>query len=115
MADDRFIDGLQDLRELDWARWREHAKDSEMRERWRNVMYILMSFEDLGGFVRGGYLSIPIIAYTTTGPIRLAWEAIAPIIEDWREATHNPRNFSELEYLYKEIMRYHREHPELTA
>jgi len=112
MADNRFLDGLLDMRELDITRWREYHKNSEMYERWRNIRFILMSFEDLGGFVRGGYLSLPIIASTTTGPIMLAWELIAPVIEDLREGTNNPRIWSELEYLYNEVVRYHKEHPE---
>jgi hypothetical protein len=105
MADDQFLQGLTDLSE---------GKAPQMREN-VNIQKIYMSFEDLGGLVRGGYLGIPIIAYTTTGPVKLAWESIAPRIDEIREKTQNPRMWSELEYLYNELMKFHKEHPELAG
>ena len=78
-------------------------------------MYYYMMMEDLGGLVRGGYLGIQILAYTTMGPILTGWEKTAPYIDDWREYIQNPRLWTELEYLYKEIKKYIKEHPELMT
>ena len=43
------------------------------------------------------------------------WCARAPIIEEIREVTNNPRIYGELEYLYNEVVRYLEEHPELAT
>ena len=120
MADDRFLEGLKNLREIDSSTLvdfllQEVTKDSPIRDQWINIWYIIRSLEDLGGFLRGGFLGISVIAYTISGLIKLTWEKLAPHIEEFREKSDNIRWASELEYLYDELMKYIDEHPELKT
>ncbi len=120
MADNRFLEGLQNLREIDSSTLvdillQDITKDSPIRDQWINIWYIIRSLEDLGGIVRGGFLGISVIAYTVSGLIKLTWEKLAPHIDELREESNNIRWGSELEYLYDELMKYIDEHPELKT
>jgi hypothetical protein len=120
IADDRFLEGLRNLQEIDSSTLvdfilQEVTKDSPIRDQWINIWYIIRSLEDLGGIVRGGFLSISIIAYTISGIIKMTWEKLVPHIDEFREESNNIRWGSELEYLYEELMKYHEEHPELKT
>jgi hypothetical protein len=118
LADDRFLEGFRNLREIDSSTLadfllQEVPKDSPIRDPWINIWFVLRSLEDLGGFVRGGFLGISIIAITTSGITKMTWEKLAPHIDELREKGNNIRWGSEIEYLYVELMKYHEEHPEL--
>ena len=120
MADNRFLEGLRNLPEIDSSTLvdfilQEVTKDSPIRDQWINIWYIIRSLEDLGGIVRGGFLGMSVIAYTTSGVIKMTWEKIAPHIDELREESNNIRWGSEIEYLYDELMKYHEEHPELKT
>ena len=70
-------------------------------------------YEGLGVFVKEGLIDIRLIALTMTGATRAVWEKQAPYVVEARETWGNPLFASEFEYLYKEIMRYNQEHPNL--
>ncbi len=120
IADDRFLVGFRNLLVIDSSTLvdfilKEVTKDSPIRDQWINIWYIIRSLEDLGGIVRGGFLGMSVIAYTTSGVIKMTWEKIAPHIDEFREESNNIRWGSEIEYLYDELMKYHEEHPELKT
>ena len=67
--------------------------------------------DDLGGMVRGGYIDIRIIAYTTMGPIISTWEKLEHIIEGWREYANSPRICNGNEYLYEQVVEFRKKYP----
>jgi len=118
MGESRWSKGLREIGGFSFKNYEELRKHYELEaniEKWENIIYFYMFMEDLGGLVRGGYLGIQILAYTTMGPILTGWEKIAPYVDDGREYFQNPRLWTELEYLYKEIKKYIKEHPELKT
>jgi hypothetical protein len=80
----------------------------ENRDDWRSLT---MYFEGLGVYVKEGLIPIRLIALTMTTLVIRFWDKFSPIILEYRVNT--PRNLSETEYLYDELMRYLEEHPEL--
>ena len=73
-------------------------------EQWLDIRFVLGALEDFGGLVRGGYIKVDIIAITTFTPIIAVWEVLQPTIEEWR--IHYPRMWSEIEYLYDQLILY---------
>ena len=72
-----------------------------------------MVLENLGGLVRGGYIGVEIIAYTSYGAITRIWERTQLIIGEWRREWNNPHLWSEVEYLYGELIKFGDAHPEI--
>jgi hypothetical protein len=73
-------------------------------------------YEGLGVLVREGILDIRWIALLICGPTRWYWEKYMPIVEEGRSTlAGNKRWWSESEYLYTELMKYLKEHPELDS
>ena len=101
-----FLDGLK------FNSFSEMMSYSENNpENWSDIRYVQAALEDFGGMVRGGYLKVNIIAITTFTPIILVWEAMQPTIEEWR--IHYPRMWSEIEYLYHQLILYKQRNPKL--
>ncbi len=72
-------------------------------------------FEGLGVLVRLGLVPIHYIAYFMTNMTRTCWEKQASFMKEYRERENVPRALSEVEYLYKELMKHLEEHPELKT
>jgi hypothetical protein len=72
-------------------------------------------FEGIGVLVKEGMLDIRWIALLICGMTRSYWEKYQPIIEDGRRLWGYRRWWSESEYLYNELIRYVKEHPELET
>ena len=71
-------------------------------------------FEYLGVLVREGLLNIRLVALQINIATRMFWEKHEPIMQDWRMDT-GARIASESEYLYKALIKYNEEHPELKT
>ena len=88
-------------------------KDEEIK---KASTKIAMFFEGVGVLVREGHINIRLFALLMTGMTRSWWERIyKPCLEEGRMKRNFPRWMSESEYLYKEMMKYHKEHPELAT
>jgi len=92
--------------------WTSDESDTELI-RAANLVYCF--YEGLGVFVKEGLVDIRLIALTMTYMTRTLWEKIAPIVYESRKRMNYPRQLSEFEYLYDELMRYIEEHPELKT
>ena len=116
MCRSRWFRGLSLISETTWESYEELlnilSNDDEANINWTTVYVVL---EQLGGLVRGGYIGIPILAFTTGSTIPLVWKKIEHIVDEWRNKVNNPRMWSEIEYLYNELMKYMDEHPELKT
>ena len=71
--------------------------------------------EGIGVLVRENYLDIKVIARLMFSNVTRDWEAVAPYIRQYREEQHYPRAFIEFEYLYKQLIKYKEEHPEIAT
>ena len=83
-------------------------------EFWTEELKIMGWFENIGLLVREGYLDIRLIALAYSTPIRDIWNKFEPIYAELGEKWDWPRLWSETEYLYSELVKYHKEHPELN-
>jgi len=85
---------------------------SEIRETWSSLSGY---FEGLGVYVREGLVPIRLVALTMTGMLTRYWDKFGPFITEYRIRENVPRNASETEYLYNELMKYLEKHPELKS
>ena len=72
-------------------------------------------FEGVGVLVKENLIEIRIVAELMTGPIVHFWAMFGPIIDEIRVRDNFPRALSETEYLYDELMKYVKEHPEIQV
>jgi hypothetical protein len=71
------------------------------------------TFEYLGVLVKEGLVSIRLIALLVSYPPIIYWKKFEPIIQDYRTQVGLKRIYTEVEYLYNELVKYLDEHPEL--
>jgi hypothetical protein len=72
-------------------------------------------FEGLGVYVKEGLVPIRLVALTMTVMLTRYWDRFGPIIKEYRIRDNMPRNYSESEYLYNELIKYLERHPELKS
>lgn len=85
---------------------------AEKRETWSSLSGY---FEGLGVYIREGLVPIRLVALTMTGMLIRYWDMFGPVIKEYRIRENTPRNLSETEYLYNELMKYLERHPELKS
>ena len=112
MGSEKWQNGIKHFSELEFSNYQDFEKYRDNNpEELSDIRYVLSLLEDFGGLVRGGYLDISIIAYTTFSPIKLVWEKLLPVKDEWR--TKVPRMWSEIEYLYDQLHLYKQKNPKL--
>jgi len=72
-------------------------------------------FEGIGVLVKEGLIPIRLVALFITSVTRVFWEKFGPITQEHRKRDNVPRIGSETEYLYRTLMKYVEEHPELKT
>ncbi len=85
---------------------------SEIRETFSSLSDY---FEGLGVYVKEGLVPIRLVALTMTVMLTRYWDRFGPIIKEYRIRENMPRNYSESEYLYNELIKYLEKHPELKT
>jgi hypothetical protein len=98
-----------------WKNYEEYKKIIKDKEFVDKFTIIGMFYEGLGVLVRKGYLDIELVAFLLCGMTRYFWEKLIPIKDEYRAEAGYSRWFSELEYLYTELMKYLEAHPELDT
>jgi len=90
-------------------------EDQERDE--NNVSFVTVGtfYEGLGVLVREELINIRLISLFMGGEIRRFWERLVPIVDGVREIMDYPRLWSETEYLYNELIRYMKEHPDVAT
>lgn len=73
----------------------------------------LSLWEPIGILVREGFLSIRLMALSSTGDVMITWEKYKEVIYELRKFFKWPRYAIEFEYLYNEIKQYAESHTEL--
>ncbi|TRO48961.1 hypothetical protein E2P65_01945 [Candidatus Bathyarchaeota archaeon] len=111
-----FIDAYTRLAGYDIRTYEEFLAIMEDEDNNKASARVGMFYEGVGVLVREGYLNIRLFALLMTGMTRSWWERI---YKSWIEEGREKRNFrrwmSESEYLYKELMKYIEENPELKT
>lgn len=87
----------------------------ETRENAIALSTLIGYYEGVGTLVKENMLSIRWVALLFGGWTRMFWEKIKPVAEEVRVYNDVPRTWSETEYLYNELMKYMKEHPELKT
>ena len=72
-------------------------------------------YEGVGVLVKENLIEMRMVAELMTGPIMQFWAMFGPIIDEMRVRDNFPRALSETEYLYDELMKYVKEHPEIQV
>ena len=72
-------------------------------------------FEGVGVLLKRKLIDISMVDDLLATPIRLSWEKMGPIEMESRKRLNLPRLWDDFEFLYKELMKYHEEHPELKT
>jgi len=87
----------------------------ENLENYDALSTIISFYEGIGALVKEGFLDIRWVALLMAGATLSLWEKIAPTANDIREQINQPRWASEWEYLYDQLVKYIKEHPELAT
>ena len=112
---DSFIDAYVRLADFNIHNYAEYQKMMEDEENKKASTKVAMFYEGVGVLVREGQVSIRLFALLMTGMTRSWWERLyKSYVEEGREKRNFKRWMSESEYLYNEMMKYHKEHPELS-
>lgn len=110
---EKWSKGIDHIRQLEFSSYEDMVKYRENNpDEWSDIRYVFNILEDFGGLVRGGYLNINIVATTSSVLIILVWEKIQPAADELRE-TYSPRMWSEIEYLYNQIILFKKRNPKL--
>jgi hypothetical protein len=90
-------------------------ENPETRENLYAINVLTGYYEGIGTLVKENMLSIRWVALLFGSWTRMFWEKIEPVAEELRVYRKAPRIFSETEYLYNELMKYMKEHPEIAT
>jgi hypothetical protein len=113
--DPSFLDALRKVMSLQWSTFEEYRNLLKHDENARATQRVGSFYEGLGVLVKENFVDIRLVALLMTIMTRTWWEKYKPIIEEGRRQTGYPRWLSESEYLYNELMKYIKEHPELAT
>ena len=104
----KFTNLQEFLEEIDY-------ENPDTRENQYAINILTGYYEGLGTLVKEDMLNIRWVALLFGSWTRMFWEKVEPIAEEIRVDHKAPRFFSETEYLYNELMKYMKEHPELAT
>ncbi len=114
----QFLDSLNRVLNLHWEDLDEYLElfdytNPKTRENRLAMGTLVGFFEGVGVLVKEDLLDIRLVALLMTGQVKAFWEKTESIVEENRERFNYPRWVSETEYLYKELMKYISEHPDI--
>ena len=98
-----------------WSTYKEFMELNKQPEFMEASSTVGMFYEGLGVLVKEGLIDIRFVALLICGMTRAYWEKFLPILGDGRRSAGFSRWYSEADYLYWELLRYLKEHPELDT
>jgi hypothetical protein len=115
-----FIDAWNRVQHMKYNNLQEFLDETdyenpETRENLTALNILTGYYEGVGTLVKENMLSVRWVALLFGSWTRMFWEKVEPIADEIRVYRKAPRIFSETEYLYNELMRYMKEHPELAT
>ena len=108
-------DYWQEIMKWEWSDYDDFIRihsDPENSKSYDQIAYYL---ESLGSYVRLGFIPIRLVAVTMSIWVTGFWNKFGSMIVERRVKTNTPRLLSETEHLYDELIKYHKEHPELAT
>ena len=91
------------------------TSEKPVNENWEALGVQHSYYEGLGAMVREGLIPIRYVALLQAGVTRKLWEKYGPFLLALKDELDYQRIASEWEYLYNELMKYIKEHPELVT
>ena len=110
-----FIEALGKLNDLEWSTAEDFIEDWRTPEGRKTIRTLGNWYEGLGILVKENLLDIRVVALLVTGLVIQFWDKFIPVIDEVREALEWPRFYIEAEYLYDQLMKYIKEHPEIQT
>jgi hypothetical protein len=101
--------------DLEWSTAEDFIEDWRNPERRVTLGTLGAWYEGLGVLVKENLLDIRVVALLLTGLVIQFWEKILPVIEEVREEFGSPRFWIENEYLYDQLKKYIKEHPDIQT
>ena len=102
-----------EIKRWEWKDYEDyHAKygDNESQDQ---LLTVGSYFEAMGVYVKEGLVSIRLIALFSTTVLMRFYEMFSHIAKHERVLFNQPRIGIETDFLYNELIKYHKEHPEL--
>jgi len=109
------IEELLKFEALEWSTAEDFFEDFGNLEGRKTIGTQGSWYEGLGVLVKENLLDIRVVSLLLTGLVIEFWDKFIPIIDEVREAIGEPRLFIEAEYLYNQLMKYTKEHPEIQT
>jgi hypothetical protein len=94
---------------------RKYGSITEGKEVHRELYRVGWFFNGLGVLLHKGLADIDLIVELFSYMVIWLWEIIEPVIIAGRELFDQPESLEWYEYLYKELVKYRDEHPELKT
>jgi hypothetical protein len=110
-----YIEANGKFYDLEWSTAEDFIEDWRTPEGRMTIGIIESWYEGLGVLVKENLLDIRVVALLLTGLVTTFWDKFIPIIDEVREAFGEPRLFIEAEYLYNQLIKYTKEHPEIQT
>ena len=115
-----FMDAYFRLIKVEWKGYEDFTESigfnqTEYTDLGNELIHVSSFYEGVGVMVKEKMLDIHIIAVMMSAMTRILWEKLESFVYKHRETADIPRWLSEYEYLYNELMKYHKEHPELKT
>ena len=101
--------------DFEWATADDFMVDWKNPERRVTIGIEGAWYEGLGVLVKENLLDIRIVALLMTGLVIRFWDKLIPVIDEVREVHLGPRFWIETEYLYNQLKKYIKEHPEIQT
>ena len=94
-----------------------HGKDVEVMSAYTSM---ITYYDHVGVLVKTGLIDIEKVYLLLAGGIKITWERFMPLMIGDRDefkdyALENRKRWENFEYLYNEIIKYDRQHPELAT
>ena len=110
-----YIEAQGKFNDLEWSTAEDLIEDFRNLEGRKTIATLGNWYEGLGVLVRENLLDIRVVSLLLTGLVIQFWEKFIPVIDGAREAWESPRVFIEAEYLYNQLKKYIKEHPEIQV
>ena len=108
-----FLDAWDRYASHEWSTYEEFSLVFDDPRGRRSIRILGTYFEGIGVLVKEDLIDIRIVAELMTSSIMSFWEKLTPVVEDARKRRRAPSLWNGIEYLYRELVRYTDEHPEI--
>ena len=110
-----FLEAIGKFNALEWSTAEDFIEEWRTPEGSVTIRTLANWYEGLGVLVKENLLDMRVVALLLTGLVIQFGDKFIPVIDDVREALEWPRFYIEAEYLYDQLMKYIKEHPEIQT